>query len=160
MNKSPITKEGFFKISAELKQLKTVERPNIIRAIAEARELGDLSENAEYQSARERQSFIEGRIVQLEDIIARSEVIDVPSLSGTTVKFGATVKVLDIDNEVENNYQIVGDYEADLKDKQISISSPIAKSLIGKSTGDTVEVKTPTGVKELEILAVSFKQHS
>jgi transcription elongation factor GreA len=157
MNKSPITNEGFIKISTELKHLKTVDRPNIIKAIAEARELGDLSENAEYQSAREKQSFIEGRILQLEDIIARSEVIDVPSLSGTTVKFGATVQVLDLDTEIESYYKIVGDYEADLKNKQISISSPIAKALIGKSTGDTVEVNTPTGVKELEILGIAFK---
>lgn len=157
MNKSPITTEGFIKISTELKRLKTVDRPNIIKAIAEARELGDLSENAEYQSAREKQSFIEGRILQLEDIIARSEVIDVPSLSGTTVKFGATVKVLDLDNQIESHYKIVGDYEADIKNKQISISSPIAKSLIGKSIGDAVEVTTPTGVKELEILDISFK---
>ena len=157
MNKTPITKEGLAKISEELKQLKTVERPNIIKAIAEARELGDLSENAEYQSARERQSFIEGRIIQLEDIIARSEIIDVLSLSGKAIKFGATVKVLDLDSEVKSDYKIVGDYEADINNKQISISSPIAKSLIGKSVGDTVEVTTPTGVKELEILEVSFK---
>ncbi len=157
MNKSPITKEGFARISEELKQLKTVDRPNIIKAIAEARALGDLSENAEYHSAREKQSFIEGRILQLDDIIARSEVIDISSLSGKTIKFGATVKVLDLDTETENYYTIVGNYEADITQKQISVSSPIAKSLIGKSLGDTIEVNTPTGIKEYEILEISFK---
>lgn len=157
MNKSPITREGFFRISEELKHLKTVDRPAIIKAIAEARELGDLSENAEYHSAREKQSFIEGRILKLEDLIARSEVIDVASLSGNTIKFGATVKLLDVDNEIESYYKIVGDYEADIKDKKISISSPIAKSLIGKTVGNVVEVTTPTGTKELEILEISFK---
>ena len=157
MNKSPITKEGFARISEELKQLKTVDRPNIIKAIAEARALGDLSENAEYHSAREKQSFIEGRILQLDDIIARSEVIDISSLSGKTIKFGATVKVLDLDTETENYYTIVGNYEADITQKQISVSSPITKSLIGKSLGDTIEVNTPTGIKEYEILEISFK---
>lgn len=157
MNKSPITEEGFSKISEELKQLKTVDRPNIIKAIAEARALGDLSENAEYHSAREKQSFIEGRIVQLNDIIARSEIIDVSSLSGNVVKFGATVKLLDLDTDAESHYKIVGDHEAEIKERKISISSPIARSLIGKSLGEEVVVNTPTGAKEFEILEVSFK---
>lgn len=157
MNKSPITVEGFSKISEELKQLKTVDRPNIIKAIAEARALGDLSENAEYHSAREKQSFIEGRILQLSDIIARSEIIDVSSLSGDVVKFGATVKLLDLDTNAESHYQIVGDHEAELKERKISISSPIARSLIGKALGETAVVNTPTGAKEFEILEVSFK---
>ena len=157
MNKSPITQEGFTKVSDELKQLKTVDRPNIIKAIAEARALGDLSENAEYHSAREKQSFIEGRILQLEDLIARAEVINVPSLTGDNIKFGATVDFLDLDTDAKSHYTIVGDYEADINAKKISISSPIAKSLIGKKPGDIVEVKTPTGIKELEVLKVSFK---
>lgn len=157
MNKSPITEEGFSKISEELKQLKTVDRPNIIKAIAEARALGDLSENAEYHSAREKQSFIEGRIVQLNDIIARSEIIDVSSLSGNVVKFGATVKLLDLDTDAESHYKIVGDHEAEIKERKISISSPIARSLIGKALGEEVVVNTPTGAKEFEILEVSFK---
>ena len=160
MNKSPITQEGFAKMAAELKQLKTTDRPHIIKAIAEARALGDLSENAEYHSAREKQSFIEGRILQIEDCIARSEVIDVASLTGNTIKFGATVKLLDLDNDTEFHYTIVGEYEADVKTKKISIISPIARSLIGKTAGETVEVRTPTGVKEFEILKVSFKKHS
>ena len=156
MHKLPITVEGFNKASSELKQLKTEERPNIIKAIAEARALGDLSENAEYHSAREKQSFIEGRILHLEDLIARSEVIDASKLSSDTVKFGATVKVLDIDSDKENVYTIVGDYEADIAFNKISISSPIAKSMIGKKVQDYVEVPTPTGKKEFEILSIEF----
>ncbi|MBN8646787.1 MAG: transcription elongation factor GreA [Caulobacterales bacterium] len=156
MEKIPMTAEGFAAIDAELKKLKTVERPNIIAAIAEARSHGDLSENAEYHSAKERQSFIEGRILELEDKIARGQIIDIKALSGSTIKFGATVKVLDEDTEEENTYKIVGEDEADVKLGKISIASPIARAMIGKESGDVVEVTTPSGIKSLEILDVAW----
>lgn len=156
MSKFPITSEGFERITEEVKHLKAVERPNIIKAIAEARELGDLSENAEYQAAREKQSFIEGRIMELEDKIARSEVIDPSKLSGNLITFGAKVKLIDCDQDKEYNYRIVGEYEADIEKGLISIISPVAKSLIGKKVGDFAEVVTPGGIREYEILEVIF----
>lgn len=157
MQNFPMTAKGFTKLTEELKHLKTIERPSIIKAIAEARALGDLSENAEYHSAREKQSFIEGRIIELEDKIARSEVIDISKLSGNVVKFGATVKLVDCDNEKESLYQIVGEYEADLDQGLLSISSPLSRALIGKKTDDLIEVVTPSGVREYQILEVTFK---
>lgn len=157
MQKFPITKEGYSKIVEELKEFKTIERPQIIKAIAAAREQGDLSENADYQAARERQSFIEGKILELEDKIARSEVIDISTLSGNTIKFGAKITVLDCDTEKKYMYKIVGEYEANLEKGLLSITSPIVKALIGKSKGDFVEVNTPSGFKEYEVLSVEFK---
>ena len=156
MEKIPMTAEGFDLIDAELKKLKTIERPNIIAAIAEARSPGDLSENAEYHAAKERQSFIEGRIAELEDKMARAQIIDVKMLSGATIKFGATIKLLDEDTEEENTYKIVGEDEADVKSGKISIASPIARAMIGKETGDVVEVTTPSGIRSLEILDVAW----
>lgn len=157
MEKFPITAAGFTQMEAELKHRKTVERPAIVEAIAEARAHGDLKENAEYHAARERQGFNEGRIQELEDKISRAEVIDVSALSGTVVKFGATVKLVDEDTEEEVTYQIVSEYEADLKAGKIAYTAPIARGLIGKSQGDSVEVKTPGGTKAYEILKVEFK---
>ncbi len=157
MQNFPMTAKGFAKLIEELKHLKTVERPSIIKAIAEARALGDLSENAEYHSAREKQSFIEGRIIELEDKIARSEVIDISKLSGDIVKFGATVKLIDCENDKERVYQIVGEYEADLDHGLLSIASPLSRAIIGKKTDDVVEVVTPNGVREYQILEVKFK---
>ncbi|MBN9542591.1 MAG: transcription elongation factor GreA [Alphaproteobacteria bacterium] len=157
MERFPITATGYERMNEELKNLKTVERPDIIKAIAEARALGDLSENAEYHAAREKQSFIEGRIMELEDKIARAEVINVSSLSGTVIKFGATVKIVNEDTDEEKTYQIVGEYEADITKNLISISSPIARALIGKSVGSSVEISTPGGMTWYEVLEVSFK---
>jgi transcription elongation factor GreA len=156
MNKIPMTMEGFLRLEAELKHLKTTERPAVIRAIAEARDHGDLSENAEYHSARERQSFIEGRVAELEDKIARAEVIDVSKLSGAQVTFGATVTIADEDTEEELTYQIVGQDEADIKEGRLSIGAPLARALIGKSVGDSAEVTTPGGAKSYEIVSVRF----
>ena len=147
MERVPMTASGLVKLEDEVKNLKHVERPAVIRAIAEARAHGDLSENAEYHAAKDRQGFIEGRIQELEDIIGRAQVIDPAKLSGNTVKFGATVTVVDEDTDKEATYQIVGDMEADLKLKRISLSSPIARALIGKSVGDSVEVAAPGGAK-------------
>ncbi len=141
----------------ELKQLKSVERPRIIAAISEARKHGDLSENAEYHAAKEQQGLNEARVAELEDALARADVIDVSKLSGDTVTFGATVEIVDEDTDEEVTYQIVGDNEADVKQGRISISSPIARALIGKSEGDSVEVATPGGGKSYEILKVRFK---
>ena len=152
----PITKQGLTQMEEELKQLKSVARPEVIRAIAQAREHGDLSENAEYHAARERQSFIEGRLAELEDKIARSEVIDVATLSGKTVKFGATVTIVDEDTDEELTYQLVGEVEADVKAGRLAINSPLARALIGKSVGDSVDVMTPKGDKMYEILKVKF----
>jgi transcription elongation factor GreA len=143
MEKIPMTAQGYAALEAEIKHLKTVERPAIIKAISEARAHGDLSENAEYHSAKERQSFIEGRVMELEDKVSRAQVIDVSKLSGKTVKFGATVSVVDEDTEQKSKFQIVGDMEADFAKGRISLSSPLARALIGKSVGDTVEVNTP-----------------
>ncbi len=157
MQKVPMTMEGFTRLEDELRHLKGVERPAIIRAIADAREHGDISENAEYHAARDRQSFIEGRLAELEDKISRAEVIDVSKLSGRQVKFGATVTVVDEDTDERAAYQIVGQDEADIKTKRLSITSPLARALIGKKVGDTVEVTTPGGGKSYEIVKVQFK---
>ncbi|WP_119168544.1 transcription elongation factor GreA [Algihabitans albus] len=154
--KFPMTAEGFERLEVELKQLKTQARPDVIKAIAEAREHGDLSENAEYHAARERQSFIEGRVGELEDKISRAQVIDPTKLSGDTVKFGATVTVVDEDTDEKMTYQIVGELEADVKDGKIAVTSPIARALVGKTEGDSVEVATPKGAKAYEILKVAF----
>ncbi len=156
-NKFPITAEGMKKLEEELKKLKYKDRPAVIDDIAEARAHGDLSENAEYHAAREKQSFLEGRIVELEDKQARAEVIDVSKLSGKTVRFGATVELMDDDTEEKMNYQIVGEYEADINKGLISIASPIAKALIGKAEGDLAEVNTPGGEKGYEILKVEYR---
>ncbi|MFT8675484.1 MAG: transcription elongation factor GreA [Acetobacter sp.] len=156
MQKTPMTGQGLRQLEDELRKLKSEERPAVIRAIAEARSHGDLSENAEYHAARERQSFIEGRIQELEEIISTAEVIDPASLSGSHVKFGATVSLVDEDTDKEITYQIVGLHEADIKQSKISISSPLAKSLIGKQEGDTVSVPAPGGDRTYEILSVKF----
>jgi transcription elongation factor GreA len=156
MEKFPITSNGYIKLMEEIKHLKTVERPEVVQAIKSARELGDLSENAEYHAAREKQGFIEGRIIELEDKSARAEVIDVSKISGTTVKFGAKVHLLDEDTDEEHSYIIAGDYEADLKKGIISLHSPIAKALIGKPEGESVEVVTPKAMKSYEITKVEY----
>ena len=156
MEKVPMTAAGYQRLQEELKQLKSVERPAVIRAISEAREHGDLSENAEYHAARERQSFIEGRVMELEDKISRADVIDVSKLSGDVVKFGANVTLIDEDTDQENTYQIVGQHEADINQGLISITAPLARALIGKKAGDSVEVTTPGGSKAYEITAVEF----
>ena len=152
-----MTVEGHAALDAELKRLKTVERPAVIEAISEARSHGDLSENAEYHAAKERQSFIEGRMAELEDKLARAQVIDVSRLGGDIVKFGATVTVLDEDSEDKSVYKIVGEDEADVRAKKISISSPLARALIGKEAGDVVEVSAPGGVKSYEIIKIQWK---
>ena len=156
MEKVPMTAAGHARLDEELKQLKNVERPQVIQAIAEARAHGDLSENAEYHAAKERQGWIEGRILELEDKFARAEVIDVAKLDGDTVKFGATVTLIDEDTEQKKTWQIVGDYEADVKSGKISISSPIARALIGKKKGDWVEVAAPGGARSYELGRVQF----
>jgi transcription elongation factor GreA len=156
MERIPMTAWGYKSLETELDTLKNVERPSIIRAIAEARAHGDLSENAEYHAAKERQSFIEGRVIELEDLIGRADVIDVSKLSGAAVKFGATVTLADEDTNEKRKYQIVGDHEADAKRGRISISSPIARALIGKVKGDTVEVAAPGGARSYEILKVEW----
>jgi transcription elongation factor GreA len=156
MEKVPMTAGGYSALDEELKRLKTLERPAVIAAISEARAHGDLSENAEYHAAKERQGWIEGRIAEIEDKIARAQVIDVSKLSGAQVKFGATVSVVDEDTEEEARYQIVGEHEADVKGGRVSISSPIARAMIGKEMGDVVEVNTPGGVKAYEILKVEW----
>jgi transcription elongation factor GreA len=155
MEKIPLTRAGYDKLDAELKHLKSVERPEIIQAISEAREHGDLSENAEYHSAKEKQSFIEGRIKELEGVISLAEVIDTAKLSGP-IKFGAHVRLVDEDTEEERTYQIVGEYEADIERGRLNIKSPLARALIGKTVGDSVEVKTPGGEKSYEVLSVSY----
>ncbi|MCI5046255.1 MAG: transcription elongation factor GreA [Aquisalinus sp.] len=157
MDKFPITKQGYEKLEADIKHLKSVERPAIIEAIAEARAHGDLSENAEYHSAKERQGWIEGQIMELEDKYTRAQVIDVTKLSGDKVVFGATVTIADEDTDEEKTYQIVSDFEADLELGKISISSPIARALIGKEEGDSAEVAAPGGARSYEIVAVAFK---
>lgn len=156
MNKVPMTAPGFEKLKEELRWRQQEERPRIIEAIAEARSHGDLSENAEYHAAKEAQSLNEGRISELEDYVARAEVIDVAKLNGETIKFGATVVLVDEDTEEEKTYQIVGDQEADVKSGRISISSPIARALIGKETGDAIEVNAPGGARGYEILEVRW----
>jgi transcription elongation factor GreA len=156
MEKVPMTAEGFQSLDDELKRLKTAERPTVIAAIAEARLHGDLSENAEYHAAKDRQGWIEGRIAEIEDRMARAQIIDVSKLSGAQVKFGATVSVVDEDTEESARYQIVGEHEADVRSGKISIASPIARAMIGKETGDVVEVNTPGGVKAYEILKIEW----
>ena len=156
MDKVPMTGAGYVALEAELKHRQQVERPRIIAAISEARSHGDLSENAEYHAAKESQSHNEGRIAELEDKISRAEVIDVSKLGGDTIKFGATVTLVDEDTEEEKKYQIVGENEADVKLGKVSITSPIARALIGKKKGDAVEVNTPGGGKSYEILKVAF----
>jgi len=150
-----MTRAGYAALEAELKQLKSVERPAIIKAIAEAREHGDLSENAEYHSAREKQSFIEGRIKELEAMLSLAQVIDPSKLSGS-VKFGATVDLVDEETEEEKTYKIVGEAEADIENGLLNIKSPLARALIGKDEGDSVEVKTPGGEKSYEILEIDY----
>lgn len=156
MERIPMTASGLKVLEDELNQLKNVDRHEIIKHIAEARAHGDLSENAEYHAAKEKQSFIEGRVMELEDMIGRADIIDVTKLSGTSVKFGATVTLADEDTDEKKKYQIVGDHEADIKKGRISISSPIARALIGKSKGDSVEVAAPGGARSYEILKVEF----
>lgn len=155
MEKIPLTRAGHSALNNELKKLKSVERPAVIRAIAEAREHGDLSENAEYHAAREKQSFIEGRVKELEGILSRADVIDTSRLSGT-VKFGAVIKIIDEDTDEEKTYQIVGEPEADIESGKLNIKSPLARALIGKDEGDSVEVRTPGGEKAYEILSIKF----
>ena len=155
-DKVPMTSEGWVRLEEELKHLKSVARPEVIRSIAAAREHGDLSENAEYHAARERQSFIEGRVAELEDKMARAQVIDVASLSGETVTFGATVTLVDEYTEEELTYQLVGELEADVKSGRLSITAPLARALIGKEVGDSVDVTTPKGEKIYEVVAVRF----
>jgi transcription elongation factor GreA len=156
MNKIPMTADGYNRLREELRRLKTVDRPAIIRAIAEAREHGDLAENAEYHSARDRQSFIEGRLAEIEDKIARAEVIDVSKLSGSAIKFGAKVTLSDEETDEEQTFQIVGEDEADISQGRLSVTSPLARALIGKRTGETVEVATPRGAKSYEVVTVAF----
>lgn len=156
MDKIPLTREGYDRLNAELKTLKTEDRPAIIRAISEAREHGDLSENAEYHSAKEKQSFIEGRIKELEGVISLADVIDTAKLSGG-IKFGALVELVDEDTDEEKTYQIVGEYEADIENGKLNIKSPLARALIGKEDGDSVEVRTPGGEKAYEILKITYR---
>jgi transcription elongation factor GreA len=156
MEKIPMTRAGYDALESELKYLKSEERPSVIRAIADARELGDLSENAEYHSAREKQSFIEGRIKELESIVSRAEVIDISRLSGS-IKFGARVTILDEDTGEEHHYQIVGEAEASLERGMLNVRSPLARALIGKDEGDTVEVRTPGGDRSYEVISVRYE---
>ncbi len=157
MERVPMTAAGYARIEAELRQLKSVKRPEVIRAIADAREHGDISENAEYHAAKERQAFIEGRMAELEDKFSRADVIDVSKLSGRVIKFGATVKLADEDTDAEVTYQIVGELEADVKKGRLSVTSPLARALIGRSTGDSVEVEAPGGAKSFEIIRVRYR---
>jgi len=156
MEKIPMTRAGFDQLDAELRQLKSEERPAVIRAIAEAREHGDLSENAEYHAARERQSFVEGRIKELEGLIGLAEVIDTSKLSGS-IKFGAKIVILDEDSDEERSFQIVGEAEADLERGLLNIKSPLARALIGKDEGDSVEVRTPGGQRNYEVISIRYE---
>ena len=156
MNKIPMTSEGYSKLQDELKKLTSEDRPNIIAAIAEARGHGDLSENAEYQYAKEQQSLIEGRISDLESTISRAEVIDIKSMTGEDIKFGATIEIEDDDTGTIHNYQIVGEYESDIENKKLSIISPLARGLIGKSKDDIVEINSPKGMKSYTIISVKY----
>ena len=155
MEKIPMTKTGHVALEVELKQLKSVDRPAIIKAIAEAREHGDLSENAEYHSAREKQSFIEGRIKDLEGVLSLAEVIDPTGLAGS-IKFGATVTLIDEDTDEEKTWQIVGEHEANIEAGLLNVKSPIARALIGKEEGDSVEVRTPGGEKSYEVVSITY----
>ena len=157
MNKLPMTVDGYARLQEEIKRLKSTDRPAVIRAIAEARTHGDLAENAEYHAARERQSFIEGRLAELEDRVARAEVIDVSKLSGSLVKFGATVTLADEETDEEQTFQIVGEDEADVGQGLLSITSPLARALIGKAEGESVEVSTPRGHKGYEVVEIAFQ---
>ena len=157
MNKIPMTSDGYSKLQEDLEKLVNTDRPAIISAIAEARSHGDLSENAEYQYAKEHQSLIEGKILELESMIAQAEIIDISQLSGNEIKFGATVKIEDDDNGEQSIYQIVGEYESDIKNKKLSINSPLARGLIGKSKNDIVEINSPKGTKTYTILSFKFK---
>jgi transcription elongation factor GreA len=157
MNQIPITRNGSELLKAELKQLKSIDRPNIVQAIAEARAQGDLSENAEYDAAKERQGFIEGRLAQIEAILSQAIIIDPASLNaGGKCVFGSTVEIEDLDEETKFTYQIVGDDEADIKDKKISINSPLAKAMIGKEEGDEIDFESPGGLKNYEIIKISY----
>jgi transcription elongation factor GreA len=156
MEKFQITIEGYQKLKAEIHNLKNVERPNIIKQIAAARELGDLKENAEYHSAKDKQGFIEAQIGDLEDKFLRAEVIDISKLSGDKVRFGATVKLEDLNNDKKVAYQIVSEFEANIDEGLISNSSPVARALVGKEVGDEVEIKTPGGIMNYEILEIKF----
>ena len=156
MNKIPMTKKGYLKLQEELRKLISEDRPNIISAIAEARGHGDLSENAEYQYAKEQQSLIEGRISDLESSISRAEVIDIKEMSGDEIKFGATIEIEDDDTGNKQKYQIVGEYESDIENKKLSIISPLARGLIGKSQGDIVEINSPKGTKSYTIISVKY----
>jgi len=157
MDKIPMTPDGHAILKAEHTDLKKVQRPEVIQDIAEARAHGDLSENAEYHAAKERQSFIEGRIQELESVLGRADVIDIAKLSGDTVRFGAAVTVVDEETDEESTYQIVGEYEGDMENNKISLTAPLARALIGKSVEDSVSVKTPKGGKDYEILKVEYK---
>ena len=157
MNKVPMTATGYKKLQNELKQLVNKERPNIIAAIAEARTHGDLSENAEYQYAKEQQSLIEGKISELEDSIAKAEIIDVSKLKGKEIMFGATVKIEENNSGEQSTYQIVGEYESDIENKKPSINSPLARGLIGKTKNDVVEINSPKGIKIYTVISVNFQ---
>ena len=156
MNKIPMTEEGYKQLQEELKKLTSEDRPNIIAAIAEARGHGDLSENAEYQYAKEQQSLIEGRIADLESSISRAEVIDIKNISGEDIKFGATVEIEDDDTGKQQTYQIVGEYESDIENQKLSINSPLARGLIGKLKDDSVEINSPKGIKSYTIISVKY----
>lgn len=156
MEKVPMTKQGHEALTAELKELKEDARPAVIKAIAEAREHGDLSENAEYHAAREKQSFIEGRIKELEGAVSRADVIDPSKMSGDTVKFSATVEIVDEETDEEKTYQVVGEAEADIERGKLNLRSPLARALIGKEVGDSVEVKTPGGSRSYEVLSIKY----
>jgi transcription elongation factor GreA len=157
MNKIPMTSSGYDKLQLEIRKLTNEDRPNIIAAIAEARSHGDLSENAEYQYAKEQQSLIEGKIIDLESAIALAEIIDVSNLTGNEIKFGATVEIKDDDTNKKSIYQIVGEYESDIENKKLSINSPLARGLIGKTRDNNVEINSPKGIKSYTILSVKFK---
>lgn len=157
MDRVPMTTEGFTALEAELTRLKAEERPRIIQSIAEARAHGDLSENAEYHAAKEAQGLNEAKVAELEDKLSRADVVDTKTLSGKTVKFGATVSLIDEDTDEKVKYKIVGDMEANLRDGKISISSPIARALIGKAKGDVTEVSTPKGARSFEVLKIEWK---
>lgn len=157
IEKIPMTKEGFEKLQAELKNLKAVERPNVIEAIAEAREHGDLKENAEYHAAREKQSFIEGRIAELEAKLSRVDCIDPSTMSGEIIRFGASIKIVDEETDEEFSYQIVGEDEANFEAGKLSLTAPISRALIGKTIGDIAVVRSPKGEKSYEVLEVEYK---
>lgn len=157
MTNVPMTTGGYERLQKELRTLKVEQRPAIIRALAEAREHGDLSENAEYHAARERQSFIEGRIAEIEDKMSRTQIIDVSKLKGRDIKFGATVTLADEETDEKTTYQIVGEMEADISDGRLSVTAPLARAIIGKKVGDSIEVTTPGGQKDYEIKKVRYK---